>query len=451
MVEIVAKQNTDKYISPLTERYGSNDMKRIFSDGRKYSTWRLLWFTLAKAEQNLGLNITDDQLDEMYSNIDNIDYDMVREFERKCHHDVMAHMKEYCTKCPTAESIIHLGATSCYITDNTDILLMNRALMVIKHKMSALRFTLSHFCDKYKDTATMAYTHLQPAQPTTVGKRGCMWLQDITMDRHIIDNIKLNMLGCNGATGTQASFLDLFNGDEYKVIRLNEIIAEKLMGDKDAYMLISGQTYTRKVDTIVLDALSNVAQSLHKMCSDIRLLQGMHELCEPFGSGQIGSSAMAYKQNPIKCENVCSLARHIVSISMTAKMNVCTQWLERSLDDSANRRIIIPEAFILTDHILDECIKIIQGLTVNEGIINRHIKDNTPFVAMESIIMDATKTGISRQEAHSRIRDLSVIATQNVLTGGDNNLLELIKEDEVLGNIKIDINPDKMIGWLKDK
>jgi adenylosuccinate lyase len=439
------RMERNKYITPLTERYGSTDMRGIFSDSSKYSTWRLLWFTLARAEQQLGLDITDEQLYEMQSHINDIDYDVVEAFERECRHDVMAHLKEYCTKCPTAAPIIHLGATSCYITDNTDILLMRKAMMVIKNKISTLRFALCNFCEKYGDVVTMAYTHLQPAQPTTVGKRGCMWLQDIIMDKESINNIKLNILGCNGATGTQASFLDLFN-NEYKTSMLNEILAEKLAGNKDAYMLISGQTYTRKVDAMVLDALSNIAQSLHKMCSDIRLLQGMHEICEPFGSGQVGSSAMAYKQNPIKCENICSLARHIISMTMTAKMNTCTQWLERSLDDSANRRIIIPEAFILTDHILNESIKIIQDLTVNEGMIKRHIKDNIPFILMESFIMNATKQGISRQDAHSRIRDLSVIAMDNMLNGGENNLIDLVRNEELLKDIEIEMDYNKLAG-----
>ena len=440
----------NEYISPLTNRYGTNEMRRIFSDNFKYRTWRQLWCDLAVAEKELGLDITTEQTSEMTTHMyDAIDYDKVRRYENELHHDVMAHLREFCDKCPTAEPIIHLGATSCYITDNTDILLMNSALSVIKHRISILMFELYNFCNKFKGTVTMAHTHLQPAQPTTVGKRGCMWLQDIDMDRDIINSIELKMLGCNGATGTQASFLELFDGDDYKVMRLNAILAKRIMGNEDAYMLISGQTYTRKIDAIVLDALSGIAQSVHKMCSDIRLLQGMHEICEPFGNKQVGSSAMAYKQNPIKCENICSLARHIISITMTSKMNVCTQWLERSLDDSANRRIIISEAFILTDHILNECSKIINGLVVNDGIINRHIKDNIPFIAMESIIMNATKVGISRQEAHSRIRDLSTTATRNVLAGRDNNLLELIKDDKVLGCIEIDVDPDKMIGMAQ--
>jgi adenylosuccinate lyase len=421
-------------------------MKKIFSDNNRYSTWRFLWYVLACAERRLGLDITPEQTGEMFDHIDDIDYDVVAKYEQETKHDVMAHLKEYCDKCPTAAPIIHLGATSCYITDNTDIILMKNASEIIKYKMKRLIDELSKFCDRYKSVPTMAYTHLQPAQPTTVGKRGCMWLQDITMDYNILNSMKFEILGCNGATGTQASFVELL-GD--KTPELNKIIAHMLCEDTTAYIPISGQTYTRKIDSIVLDMLSNIAQSLHKMCTDIRLLQGMHEVCEPFGKNQVGSSAMAYKQNPIKCENICSLSRHIISNTMTAKMNVCTQWLERTLDDSANRRMIIPETFIMVDHILNEATNIVINLTINDGMIKKHIKDNIPFIAMENIIMDATKQGVSRQMAHSRIRDLSVIATRNMLAGGDNNLLELIKDDLMLGDISINIDIDKMIGMAE--
>lgn len=440
----------NEYVSPLTNRYGSDNMRAIFSDTNRHRTWRKLWYILAKAEKALGLDITEDQLYEMRFKMDEpIDYNMVRGYERDTNHDVMAHLKEFCHRCPKAEPIIHLGATSCYIVDNTDIKLMESALRLVRRKLQTLIDALSDYCEEYAGVATMAYTHLQPAQPTTVGKRGCMWLQDFVMDCESVDNMKFKMLGCNGATGTQASFVELFDGDENKVSLLNEILAEEFMDDKDAYMLISGQTYTRKVDSIVLDILSNIAQSAHKMCNDIRLLQGMNELCEPFSCRQVGSSAMAYKRNPIKCENVCSLSRHIIGMASTSKINACTQWLERSLDDSANRRLIISESFILIDHILNQCIDIIDGIVVNKGVINRHIKDNIPFVAMENIIMDAVKSGISRQEAHSRVRDLSMIATSEMLNGGDNKLLEMIKEDSILGDIQIDINPDKMIGMAK--
>ena len=444
----MAITDVNAYYSPLTNRYGSAEMRQVFSDNNRYSTWRLLWYVLACAERRLGLDITYEQTQEMYNHIDDINYHAVAEYEKETKHDVMAHLKAYCDKCPTAAPIIHLGATSCYITDNADIILMRNGLDIIKRKMKYLIDNLYDFCDKYKNVPTMAYTHLQPAQPTTVGKRGCMWLQDIVMDYDILNNIKFRILGCNGATGTQASFVELL-GD--KTPELNKIIADMLCGDETAYMTISGQTYTRKIDSIVLDALSNVAQSLHKMCSDIRLLQSMHELSEPFGNKQVGSSAMAYKQNPIKCENICSLSRHIISNTITAKMNVCTQWLERSLDDSANRRIIIPEVFILIDHILNESIKIVDGLIINRDVIKKHIKDNAPFILMENIIMNATKMGISRQEAHSRIRDLSVIAMQNVMSGGDNNLLELVSDDDILGGIHIDADIYKMVGMAREQ
>lgn len=450
-VEIV-ENSKSKYISPLTDRYGDESMKLIFSDKNRHMVWRYLWYMLAKVEKELGLDISYEQVQEMRKNMFNpIDYDKVKKYEEEYKHDVMAHLREFCDRCPKAEPIIHLGATSCYIVDNADILLMDDALSIINDKISTLIHELSEFASKHKNTVTMAYTHLQPAQPTTVGKRACMWLQDILMDKDSLDAIKLKVLGCNGATGTQASFLELFDNEAWRVLKLNKMLSEELLGNEDKYMLISGQTYTRKVDTIVIDALSGIAQSLHKMCSDIRLLQGMHEVCEPFGSGQIGSSAMAYKQNPIKCENICSLSRHIISMTMTAKMNVCTQWLERSLDDSANRRMIIPEAFILTDHIINESIKIIQNLTVNEGVIERHIKDNIPFVSMESIIMEATKQGISRQEAHSIIRDLSVTAMNNVLSGGDNNLMDLVHNHEVLKDVNIEIDPNELAGVAENQ
>lgn len=446
MVEIVENQNIG-YVSPLSNRYGSTTMRSIFSNNSRHKTWRKLWIELAYVEQMLGLDITNDQIHEMINAYyDDIDYDMVAKFEAECKHDVMAHLKEFCTKCPKAEPIIHLGATSCYITDNADILIMNDALDVINIKLKKLTDSITHFSKFYAELPTMAYTHLQPAQPTTVGKRGCMWLQDFTLDMTQLKNLDIPILGCNGATGTQASFLKLLDGNESAVSELNKLLAVRLDTSANKYLTISGQTYTRKIDSIVLDVLSGIAQSAHKMCNDIRLLQGMHEVCESFSDKQVGSSAMAYKQNPITCENVCSLSRHVISLTMTSKMNACTQWLERSLDDSANRRLVIPEAFLLTDHILDQCIKIIDGLVVNENIINQHIKDNIPFVVMESIIMKATKSGISRQEAHGRIRDLSAKAMEHMLAGCGNNLLELIKDDEVLGNIDIDMNIKDLTG-----
>ena len=427
------------YTSPLSNRYGSDEMRLIFSDNNKYSTWRYLWYVLACAERRLGLDITSEQTQEMFEHINDIDYNAVAKYERETKHDVMAHLKEFCSKCPTAEPIIHLGATSCYITDNTDILIMREALQSIKMKLNRLLCTLADFAREYAGVPTMAYTHLQPAQPTTIGKRSCMWIQDLMMDMKSLNDIDIKILGCNGATGTQASFLTLFE-DESKVFKLNEILADMLVGNKNNYLLISGQTYTRKIDSMISDILSNIAQSTHKMCNDIRLLQGMHEICEPFGDKQVGSSAMAYKRNPIKCENVCSLSRHIISLTMTTKMNACTQWLERSLDDSANRRLVIPELFILTDHILNQCIEIVNGLIINEDTISKHITDNIPLVIMETVIMNAVKAGISSQKAHDRIRTLSSIARDNSIS-----LLTLIRTDEMLGNIGIKTSeyPDK--------
>lgn len=435
------------YKSPMTDRYGSDEMRYIFSDRNRHVAWRLLWVDLACIEHNLGLDITKEQMAEMAMNVCNIDYDKVREYEAETKHDVMAHLKEFCDRCPSAEPIIHLGATSCYVTDNADILIMDEALELIQAKLIALIDKMATFAEKHAGNMTMAYTHLQPAQPTTVGKRGCMWIQDFMMDLDALHSINLKLLGCKGATGTQASFLELLK-DKSKVEQMDELLGT---ANNHECLPISGQTYTRKIDSIVLDALSGIAQSAHKMCNDIRLLQGMHEMCEPFSEKQVGSSAMAYKQNPIKCENVCSLSRHVVSITMTAKMNACTQWLERSLDDSANRRIVIPESFILIDHIIDQCIAIISGLRVNGGIISEHINNDIPFLMMENIIMDAVNAGVSRQEAHSRIRDLSAIATENVLNGMGNNLLDLIAGDELFHDIDIDTNPYRLMGMAKEQ
>lgn len=431
----------------MKDRYGSEEMRYIFSDRNRHVAWRLLWVDLACIEHNLGLDITKEQMTEMAVNVCNIDYDKVKEYEAETKHDVMAHLKEFCDRCPSAEPIIHLGATSCYVTDNADILIMDEALRLIQAKLTTLIDKMATFAEKYAEHMTMAYTHLQPAQPTTVGKRGCMWIQDFMMDLDALHNINLKLLGCKGATGTQASFLELLK-DKSKVEQMDELLGT---ANNHECLPISGQTYTRKIDSIVLDVLSGIAQSAHKMCNDIRLLQGMHEMCEPFSEKQVGSSAMAYKQNPIKCENVCSLSRHVVSMTMTAKMNACTQWLERSLDDSANRRIIIPESFILIDHIIDQCITIIGGLRVNGGIINEHINNDIPFLMMENIIMDAVNAGVSRQEAHSRIRDLSAIATENVLNGMGNNLLDLIAGDELFHDIDIDTNSYRLMGMAKEQ
>ena len=421
---------TDSYSSPLSERYASKEMQYIFSQDKKFRTWRRLWIALAEVEKQLGLSITKQQIDEMKEHQDDINYDVAKAREKEVRHDVMSHVYAFGVQCPNAKGIIHLGATSCYVGDNTDIIIMKEALVLVRTKLINVINELSKFADKYKDQPTLGFTHFQPAQPTTVGKRATLWLQDFTMDLedldYTLDNLKL--LGSKGTTGTQASFLELFDGDLSKVDKLDPMIAEK-MGFKKC-MAVSGQTYSRKVDMKVINVLAGIAASASKMASDIRMLQHLKEIEEPFEKSQIGSSAMAYKRNPMRSERICSLARYVMVDTLNPAITDVSQWFERTLDDSANKRLSIPEGFLATDGILDLCLNVVDGLVVYPKVIAKHMMAELPFMATENIMMDAVKAGGDRQELHERIRELSMKAGKTVKEEGkDNNLLELIAAD----------------------
>ena len=428
------------YQHALVERYASNEMKYLWSPEKKFSTWRELWYILAKSQQELGINITDEQLLEMLSNISNIDFNYAKEMEIKLKHDVMAHVHTYGKQCPLAKPIIHLGATSCYVGDNTDIILMRQGLIQINDKLKKLINIMKSFCMKYKDLPTLGFTHYQPAQLTTVGKRAALWLQDILMDFNDITNMieVLPLRGIKGTTGTQASFLELFNGDHDKVLKLNEKICNYMKFSK--CINISGQTYTRKIDYKVLTCLSGIAQSAYKMCSDIRLLSNLKEIDEPFDKNQIGSSAMPYKRNPMLCERVCSISRYIFNLpNMGAQTHSC-QWLERTLDDSAIRRIIIPDAYLATDSIIDTLIKIMSGIIVWPNVINNRIKTELPFMSTEVILMKCVQNGGDRQEIHEALRIHSIEASKQVKEyGKENDLLERIKNDMLFESIHNDL------------
>ena len=418
------------YENPLCTRYASDEMKRIFSSDNKFSTWRKLWIALAESEKELGLDITDEQINEMKAHIYDIDYERAGEYESKFRHDVMAHVHTYGDVCPKAKPIIHLGATSCYVGDNTDIILMREALLRTKKLLVSAIAALGDFAEKNKDIATLAFTHFQAAQPTTVGKRACLWAQDLVMDLEHLDFVldSLKLLGCKGTTGTGASFLELFDGDREKVARLEELIALK-MGFSQC-VKVSGQTYSRKVDYYVLSVLSSIAQSASKFAMDIRLLSHMKEFDEPFESGQIGSSAMAYKRNPIRSERICSLARYVITDAMNPAITAASQWLERTLDDSANKRISVPEAFLAVDGMLTLYINVVKGGTIYPYVIKKHLDEELPFMATENIIMYCTKKGGDRQELHEAIRQLSVAVAKKIkLEGGENDLLKRILSD----------------------
>ncbi|MBP5343043.1 adenylosuccinate lyase [bacterium] len=446
----------NKYISPFSIRYASKEMQFLFSPNNKYSTWRKLWVTLAESEMELGLKegskpvIEKDMIDEMKEHINDIDYDIVSEYENKFHHDVMSHIYEFGLKCPKAKGIIHLGATSAYVTDNTDIIIMRDALKVLKKKLVNLISILSKFACEYKALPTLSYTHFQPAQPSTVGKRATLWIQDFLVDLKDLDYIcsSLKLLGSKGTTGTQASFKELF-GDDYLPVKLDKLIAEK-MGFSDTYT-VSGQTYSRKVDSRVYNILSAIASSAAKMSNDIRLLQHLREIEEPFTKHQIGSSAMPYKRNPILSERIDSLARFVISSATSANFTHASQWLERTLDDSANRRIVISEGFLAVDAILDLEIYISSGLVVNKKIIEKHLKDELPFMITENILMDNVKNGKDRQNVHEEIRKLSLETLKRVKEDGlDNDLFLKISSIKELGidKAKMDeyLKPDKYIG-----
>ncbi|WP_036730650.1 adenylosuccinate lyase [Peptoniphilus mikwangii] len=433
--------NRDIYQNPLNTRYSSYEMSHIFSEENKFKTFRRLWVELAKAEAELGLNITLEQIRELEENIDNIDFELAEKYERELRHDVMAHVKTYGEAAKSAAPIIHLGATSCYVTDNTDIILMSNAMELVEKKLAALIENLCKFALKYKNLPTLGYTHYQAAQLVTVGKRASLWIQDFLMDleeiRYRRKNLKLR--GAKGTTGTQASYLKLFDGDHEKVKELDRKIVSAL-GFKSS-LAVTGQTYTRKIDYHVLQVLSSIAQSAHKMTNDIRLLQNRKEIEEPFEKSQVGSSAMAYKRNPMRCERISSLSKYVISIAQNPAMVEATQWLERTLDDSANKRLSIPEGFLAIDAILEIAINVTDGLVVYENVIKTHVEEELPFMATENILMEAVKLGGDRQKLHEKIRQYSMQAAREVKEHGrKNNLLELLSDDEDFKMTREDIN-----------
>ena len=441
----------DRYTSPLSERYASPEMQYIFSPEMKFRTWRRLWIALAQVEKELGLDITDEQIHELIEHKDDINYEVAKKREKEVRHDVMSHVYAYGVQCPKAKGIIHLGATSCYVGDNTDIIVMSEALKLVKKKLVNVIDKLAKFSDKYKGLPTLAFTHFQPAQPTTVGKRATLWLQDFVMDVEDLDYVagSLKLLGSKGTTGTQASFQELFNGDQDVIDRIDPMIAEKL-GFKECYA-VSGQTYSRKVDARVVNVLAQIASTANKMANDIRLLQHLKEVEEPFEKSQIGSSAMAYKRNPMRSERICSLSRFVMVDALNPTFTAATQWFERTLDDSANKRLSIPEAFLAIDGILDLCNNVVDGLVVYPKVIEKRLLSELPFMATENIMMDCVKLGGDRQELHERIRELSMEAGKNVKENGlDNNLLELIAEDDMfpvdIKQLKETMEPSRYTG-----
>ena len=448
--------STDRYVSPLSERYASKEMQYIFSPDMKFRTWRRLWIALAETEKELGLNITQEQIDELKAHKDDINYDVAKERERQVRHDVMSHVYAYGVQCPKAKGIIHLGATSCYVGDNTDIIVMAEALKLVQKKLVNVIAELSKFADKYKEQPTLAFTHFQPAQPTTVGKRATLWTQEFLMDLEDLEYVMstLKLLGSKGTTGTQASFLELFEGDQETIDKIDPMIAEK-MGFKSCYP-VSGQTYSRKVDTRVLNILAGIAASAHKMSNDIRLLQHLKEVEEPFEKSQIGSSAMAYKRNPMRSERIASLSRYVMIDALNPAITSATQWFERTLDDSANKRLSVPEGFLAIDGILDLCLNVVDGLVVYPKVIEKRLMAELPFMATENIMMDAVKAGGDRQELHERIRELSMEAGRNVKEKGlDNNLLELIAADPAfnlsLEDLQKTMEPSRYVGRAKEQ
>ena len=454
--------STDRYTSPLSERYASKEMQYIFSQDMKFTTWRKLWIALAETEMELGLSqdgkpvITQEQIDELKAHVDDINYDVAKEREKLVRHDVMSHVYAYGQQCPKAAGIIHLGATSCYVGDNTDIIIMNEALKLVHKKLISVIAELANFADKYKNQPTLAFTHFQPAQPTTVGKRATLWTQEFLMDLEDLEYVlsTMKLLGSKGTTGTQASFLELFDGDQETIDKIDPMIAEK-MGFRSCYP-VSGQTYSRKVDTRVLNILAGIAASAHKMSNDIRLLQHLKEVEEPFEKSQIGSSAMAYKRNPMRSERIASLSRYVMIDALNPAITSATQWFERTLDDSANKRLSVPEGFLAIDGILDLCLNVVDGLVVYPKVIEKRLMSELPFMATENIMMDAVKAGGDRQELHERIRELSMEAGKNVkVEGKDNNLLELIAADPAfnltLEDLQKAMEPSRYTGRAKEQ
>ena len=441
----------DTYESPLSSRYADKEMKYLFSPDKKFKTWRKLWIALAEAEKELGLDITQEQIDELKAHADDINYEVAEEREKQVRHDVMSHVYAYGVQCPKAKGIIHLGATSCYVGDNTDVIIMTEALKIVEKKLVSTIRSLSEFAEKYKDLPTLAFTHFQPAQPTTVGKRATLWIQDLLMDledvQYVLGGMKL--LGCKGTTGTQASFLELFEGDHEKCKKIDRLIAEK-MGYSDCFA-VSGQTYSRKLDSRVLNVLAGIAQSASKFSNDIRLLQHLKEVEEPFEKNQIGSSAMAYKRNPMRSERMASLSRYVMADVLNPYITAATQWFERTLDDSANKRLSIPEGFLAVDAILNLYMNVSNGLVVYDKVITQHLKRELPFMATENIMMDAVKRGGDRQELHEKIREHSMAASAVVKRdGGENDLLERIANDSAFGvtleELEAILLPEKYVG-----
>lgn len=449
---------TDRYENPLCKRYASRQMQSVFSDDKKFQTWRKLWIALAESQKELGLKISDEQIDEMKAHITDIDFERAEQIETETRHDVMAHIKAYAEQCPKAAPIIHLGATSCYVGDNTDVILQREALWQVKKLLVSAIANLRDFAEKHKDLPCLAYTHFQAAQPTTVGKRATLWIQDLMMDLEQLDftlaNLKL--LGCKGTTGTSASFLALFDGDREKVKKLENKIAAKMGFGENACYAVSGQTYTRKADFYILSVLSGIAQSACKFSNDIRLMSHMKEIDEPFETGQVGSSAMAYKRNPMRSERIASLARYVMVDTLNPALTASAQWLERTLDDSANKRISIPEAFLTTDAILSLVINITGGMTVYPGIIKKHMDEELPFMATENILMYCVKKGGDRQKLHERIREHSVETAKRIKqTGGENDLIERILADTVFNMTKEEMDEilcaENFIGMAKEQ
>ena len=439
------------YSTPLNSRYASKEMSYIFSDDMKFSTWRKLWVALAEGEKELGINITEEQLDELRNNINDINYDEAAKREKEVRHDVMSHVYAYGLQCPNAKGIIHLGATSCYVGDNTDVIIMRDALNLIKNKIVTVLNHLKNFAIEYKDMPTLGFTHFQPAQLTTVGKRATLWMQDLVMDVENIDFLisQLKLRGVKGTTGTQASFMELFDGDESKVKALDKIVAEKMGFEKS--FGVTGQTYPRKLDSIVLNTLSEVAQSAYKFSNDLRLLQNMKEMEEPFEKHQIGSSAMAYKRNPMRSERISALARYVIVDALNPAITAGTQWFERTLDDSANKRLSVAEGFLALDGVLNLYMNIAENMVVYDKVIASHVQRELPFMATENIMMEAVKRGKDRQELHENIRVHSMAAAQRVKGEGlDNDLIERIINDDSFGLTRDEIlgviDPAKFVG-----
>ena len=441
----------EKYISPFSTRYASSEMQYLFSEEKKFKTWRRLWIALAKAEKQLGLDITDAQIDELVANADNINFEVAEAREAEVRHDVMSHVYAYGKQCPNAEPIIHLGATSCYVGDNTDLIIMREASELVLKKAAQVLKNLSEFAEKYKAMPCLAYTHLQPAQLTTVGKRATLWANELAMDvaelEHRIETMQL--LGSKGTTGTQASFMELFDGDEEKVKQLDHLVAAQM--GFDSCVIVSGQTYSRKVDAYFLAVLSGIAQSAHKFANDLRILQSFEEMEEPFEKNQIGSSAMPYKRNPMRSERICSLARYVIADSVNPAFTSATQWFERTLDDSANKRISVAEAFLAVDSILNIYINVTGGLVVYDKVVRRRVMEKLPFMATENIMMKSVKNGGNRQELHERLRVHSHAAAAKVkLEGGANDLIERIEKDPAFPitreEIEAELSPELYIG-----